>query len=172
MWRKILISILTILCLGSIFFQFKRKEKKIAYIELGKVFSDFKMKQELENRLTHIRSSRQNFLDSLELDLRILSRQMQSEKSPSKVEMEQFQFKKNEYLYRKDEFKKDIDSLTAAYDGQIMTQLNQYVKDFGESKGLDFILGTDGAGSIMYANKDYNLTEEVKAFINDRYSGK
>ena len=52
-----------------------------------------------------------------------------------------------------------------------MLQLNQYVKEFGEKNSYDIIHGANGNGSLMYAKDILNLTEEVKAFINNKYKG-
>jgi outer membrane protein len=59
-----------------------------------------------------------------------------------------------------------------AEETKIWTQLNQYITEYGKTKDYEYILGANGSGSLMYADSTLNITEEVTAFANKKYSGK
>ena len=53
-----------------------------------------------------------------------------------------------------------------------MTQLNEYIEDFGEENKLDYIFGANGTGTIMYGNESKDVTKEVVTYVNKKYVGK
>ena len=52
----------------------------------------------------------------------------------------------------------------------VVNQVNDYIKEYGEKHGYDFIYGANGTGNIVYANKDYDITEDVLKGLNDEYT--
>jgi outer membrane protein len=52
----------------------------------------------------------------------------------------------------------------------VVNQVNDYIKEYGEKHGYDFIYGANGTGNIVYANKDYDITEDVLKGLNDEYA--
>ena len=55
---------------------------------------------------------------------------------------------------------------------QILGQMTQYIKDFGNENGYDFIFGEDNTGTILYGKPTADITSEVIEFINQKYQGK
>jgi len=51
-------------------------------------------------------------------------------------------------------------------------EINDYVSEFGKRKGYQYILGANGSGNILYANKGKNITELVLEGLNKEYAGK
>jgi len=49
--------------------------------------------------------------------------------------------------------------------------LNQYIKEYGESKQYKVVLGTQGNGNVMYAQKGIDITAEVLIYSNEKYEG-
>lgn len=168
----ILLSILLVFLSISLIYLFvKNNNEKLGFIDLNKVLADFKLKQELEKKLTGITQTHQMIIDSLEFELKLLSKQLQSGDSKDKNKINLFEVKREEYYEKKKKFDEESTAVAKNYDDQIYTQLNQYVKDYGAKYGYSYILGADGSGSLMYAKETGNITEEVKKFINERYTG-
>lgn len=169
---KIIYTGIIVIVIGitGLFF-YARPVEKTGYVELNKVFSDFKLKQELEQQLNKIKQSRKAIIDSLEFELKILSKQIQAEDAKDKSKITLFQLKHETYQQKKEQFEEDNNAVGAQYDKQIITQLNQYVKDYGNKNGYTYILGADGSGFLMFAKETKNITEEVKSYVNDRYKG-
>lgn len=54
----------------------------------------------------------------------------------------------------------------------VLNQVNSYVEEYGQEKGYDVILGTSVSGSILFAGKNRDITDEVLVGLNERYRGK
>jgi outer membrane protein len=149
---------------------------KTAYVNLSQLYNEFELKKKLEQQLSTVQQFRQKTLDSLELGLKALSRNIQAidgEKLKDEYHagLAEFENRKQEYLYKQKSFGEDNSTLTEQYSAQIWKQLNQYVKDFGEANHYTYIMGGDGTGSMMYANQADDLTQTLVAYTNSRYKG-
>lgn len=51
----------------------------------------------------------------------------------------------------------------------VLNQINTFVMEYGKEHGYDMILGTTAAGSLLYAEDGYDITEEVLAALNAQY---
>jgi len=166
----LIILILLMFCLASYFVILLTIEKKVAWINLPDVYKNFEFKKELENKLIKTTEARKMIIDSLELELRIISDEIQTgKKDNNKIEL--FKQKRANYLTRKKVFDEDNYMNKEKYEEQIMTQLSQYVKDYGKEHNYQFIYGADGSGTVMYADEGMNITEEVKKYVNEKYKG-
>lgn len=150
---------------------FSNNPEKNGYIEITKVFNDFKLKKELEIQLTKIKETRKAIIDSLEFDLKVLSKQIIAENQKDKNKIALFEVKRDEYMQKKQQFEDDNTNIAKKYDEQIISQMNQYVKDYGIKNGYTYIFGADGSGFLMYSVESKNITEDVKKYINERYKG-
>ena len=52
------------------------------------------------------------------------------------------------------------------FDETIWKEINAKVTEYGKEKGIDFILGAKGDGTIMYANEAKEITKEIIEYIN------
>jgi outer membrane protein len=148
-----------------------KPEKKVGFVKIQQVFVGFTYKKELENNLKAVSLKRKNLLDSLELELNILSKQLNIEKTKDSKKVAEFETKKEVYFNKKKSFEEDNERMVKQYDENIVKQLNQYVKDYGEKNKYQFIYGADGSGSLMYADTTYDLTNKIIAYVNERFSG-
>lgn len=161
---------ITFIAIGLFIF-YRYPKEKTAYVDINKIFSEFTLKKELEVQLIKVKESRKMIIDSLEFDLKLLSKQIQSENQVNKDRVALFEVKREEYIQKKEQFEEDTDAVAKQYDKQIISQMNQYVKDYGNKNGFTYIFGADGSGFLMFSAEQKNITEEVKKYINDRYKG-
>ena len=75
------------------------------------------------------------------------------------------------YFARQEEFEEANSVLAEEYTAQVWTQLNEYIKAYGEEEGYRYIFGATGDGSLMYAEDAVNITEEVSSYVNEHYNG-
>jgi outer membrane protein len=107
----------------------------------------------------------------MELDLKNLAKQLQL--APKDIEkMALFQTRKEVFLEKRESFQESNDEMTKQFDEQIIKQINQYVKNYGERNGYKFIYGSDGSGNIMYADSTLDLSNDIIKYINAEYKGK
>lgn len=159
----IIIAMLLASCSGN--------PEKTGYVELGPLYSDFNMKQELESQLTTVQNNRTAILDSLELHLNAMMNQLKSVPEPNQNDVTTFQLRQQEYHIKKEQFENETANLSGQYTEQIWQQINQYVEEFGKENGYTYIHGADGGGSVMYADESKNLTTQLTKYINNKYKG-
>lgn len=145
--------------------------KKYAYIELKKVFDEFEMSKQYNNKLEATLSRRKLISDSMEVNLKAAARLLATKNIKSGPEADEFIMNKETYLEKRKQFEEDNNALRQQYNTEITKQLNQYIRDYGEKNKYELVLGADGSGGIMYAEDKLNVTEEVIKYINARYQG-
>ncbi len=170
---KKLIIILSILNLTfiSLYIYDKVNSAKTAYVLIQEVFNVFDLKKDYERKLTATKNSRQIIVDSLELELKVLGKKIESENAKNKDDMNVFSVKRDNYFQKKKMFEEDNELQTKKYDQEIITQLNQYIKDYGKDNGYTYIYGNDGNGSLVYARETKNITKELSEYVNEKYRG-
>jgi outer membrane protein len=162
---------ISVLCIVVLSFSFI-SQPKVAYIRVGYVYDNFEYKKELEAKLTNVVQYRKTMLDSMALQLNILSKSIESSPKKDDDEIKKFEDGKQKYLMKKQEFDEDNDDVKKKYAGEIMKQMNQYVEDYGKANGYAFIYGAEGNGTIMSADNKYDITSKVVQYVNERYKGK
>ena len=167
------LTIIAFLIMASItlYAFYSNKPSKVAYIKNVEVYNEFGLKKELEAKITTVKNKRKSILDSLMLQLKMYSAQIENNNGRAKNELRLFQIQKQDYLQKEKEFDEDNQRLAGQYSQQIWKQINQYVADFGKENNYSFIYGASGDGTIMFAQDKYDLTKELTVYINNKYSG-
>lgn len=143
---------------------------RVAFVDIPKVFNNFEMKKEMQEKYKKTEMIRKGKTDTLSFNLQVLSGKLR--KDPQNKElMEEFDLRRQEFFKMKSQLEEDNAALSNEYDKQILGQMSQYIIDYGKQKHYDFIYGTEGNGSIMFASEGYNISEEVITFINNKYKG-
>ncbi|HEY9045015.1 MAG TPA: OmpH family outer membrane protein [Ohtaekwangia sp.] len=55
---------------------------------------------------------------------------------------------------------------------EVVTQINAYLKKYGEANGYKIILAATEYGNLAYADEGLDITDEVLTGLNKEYSGK
>lgn len=160
--------VIAFISLGLSLYLFDTKPKN-AYIDIPKVYEEFSLKKELEAKLENTQNARQGVLDSLKLKLQVLQHHIKGEKN--QVAKAEYDRVLQEYYGQEQRFQQDNQTQSMQYNEQILTQLNQYVADYGKKMGFDMVFGANSDGSIMYAKDMHNISNDVIAYINSRYQG-
>ena len=166
-----IVGVCALFILGGVMLFLTCRNEKTAYVNITKLYAEFTLKKELENKLTKVKNTRQAVLDSLELKLKILTKEINMEKGTDKAKIAVFQAQREAYISKKQQFDEDNQALVKEYDAQIYKQMTQYVSDYGKKKGYKYIYGADGSGNLMYADESDDITFQVTTFINNRYKG-
>ena len=146
--------------------------QRCAWVDISKVYGEFEYKKELQGKLEQVQNTRKFILDSMEFELKDLQQRISLDKKPNSSLIQIFEQKRDRYMSQEQIFQEDNKMMIKKYDEQIVNQLNQYVKDYGEKHHFTYIYGADGSGFLMYANKGDDITEELKVYVNERYRGK
>jgi len=144
-------------------------DQSYVYVQNDRVFHEFKLTVEYQSKLEKIRQQRAAVLDSTET--RIRQEQVKLSKDSPAEELQAYQHKLMEYEAMGKRFEDQNNKLSAQYDAIIWKQLDAYIKEYGDAKGYDIILGTNGTGNVVYASEALDATEELIEFINTKYDG-
>ena len=143
---------------------------KNAVVDVTKLYSEFQMTKELEQSLEQNLNAKNVIMDSLKFAIQRLEVQLNA--NATDLLIQQYELKKQEYVYTEQKFIQENERLSQQYYEQALKQINAYVQDYGKEQGYSYIFGATGSGSIMYTNEANDLTEELIAFINQKYQGK
>ncbi len=166
-----LLSFLVVVALLLLYILDRNGIKRIAYVDNVKLFNEFALKKELESELKKKESAWKATLDSVRVQLDMLSLQYGKQVLKNPSTEEQMIYWKQYYMKLEEDFSKESETLSAGYDAQIWNQLNSYVKEFAEAEGIELLIGTSGDGTLMYGKENMDITGNVLAFVNTRYSG-
>ena len=173
--RNLGIALVTLVLVNVVFFSWfvydSMHKPKTGFIFIEEVFNGFLMKKDLQGKFEKVSNAKKKILDSLEISLKQMAAELDSEKNPAREKLIRFNVLKEDFYKKKDDFTIENKSLTKQYDNQIIQQMSQYVADYGKQNGYSFIYGNDGNGSLMYAEDTKNISKEVLQYINSKYSG-
>ena len=165
----ILFGILLLINTGM-FFYFNGGRQNIYYVDLQKLYAEFELKKELETSLTNYVHQNTQELDSLAMTINQLKYRIDENKTERDIML--FEQLGQLYVTKETNFKQERSNLSQQYDDQIWKQLNQYIKDYAAEHHCDFMMGGNGDGSVMYAKPSKDVTEDMIAFVNEKYNGK
>jgi outer membrane protein len=175
MWNKKALlpftCVLLLVTIGSIVYLLSSKPKT-GYIVIEEVFDSFQFKKELQKKFEKTKIVSDKIIDSLQFELQISAGKLDKTKNPEKEEVRKFELKREEFFKRKQKSEEGMQNLSKEYDKEILAQLNQYVKDYGNANGYIYIFGNDNNGTLMFARDAENITKQVVEYINSKYSGK
>lgn len=169
MWPVWSVIILIIAYLGYLHFA---DRPKTGYVLIQDVYNQFEMKKELQKKFETSHGARQKVLDSTLAILRMLNRKINDEKGKDTGDIGTFRRMRVEYMEKKSQMAGDDSAQTKQYDTEIITQLNQYIKDYAKENGYQYIFGNGGNGSLMAADESVNITGPVTQYVNEKYAGK
>jgi outer membrane protein len=168
---KIAVVSLLIITLVVVYFSWFNKPKT-AYIIIQEVYSGFKMKLEMEKKFVQTTAARQKRLDSLQTELKSFATILDQNVKNTVSDLQKFDQLRDFFMQQKQMADQDNKNLMQQYDAEILTQLNQYVKDYGKEQHYQYIFGNDGNGSLMYGIDERNISKAVLEYINQKYEGK
>lgn len=170
--KEILIGIfLSITALGYCVYLHLSKPK-IGYVNLVRVYEEFKFKKEKEKNLLQYENENKRVLDSLKLNIEKIKRSYSSGINKSDTLISDYKINMQQYNIKNNDFEAMKDELVQKYDSEIWKHLNQYIEDYSKKNSYDFMFGANGNGTVMYANPGYDITEDVTRYVNERYDGK
>jgi len=141
------------------------KGKKMAYFDYNQVYDECELKKSLEKDLVRVVSARKSELDSMQLELSLMSGKIQQGNS-NQTELDDFETLKNRFLLTQNKYEQENMRLKEEYSNQIRLEINDKAKEFSELHGLSYLFSAQGNGSLMYASESDDLTDGFTEFLN------
>lgn len=161
-----IVIILTIL-LTIIAFKFFSNTEKVVYVDLQKVYKDFKMKSEIEKEAESILQSRQIKLDSLLSELE--SKESAIIKSKNNELKKNFEKEKEIFLKKKKYFENSSQQIIEHYNSKIWDEIQRLSIDYAKIGNYSMILAKGAAQSFIYGKDDLDCTNQFIEYINKHY---
>lgn len=140
-------------------------QKKMAYFDYNTVYNECDLKKKLEGDLEKVVSARKSELDSLQLELSLMSTSIQSGESSQEL-LDNFETLKNRFLLLQNKYEEENIRLKDEYSNQIRTEINKKSKEFAEVNELDYLFSAVGDGSLMFAKESDDITDEFMTYLN------
>ena len=161
-------------CAVLVFYFFDRNGNEIVYVDSFKLFSNYKgtlaVKSEYEKKLTTWRSNIDTLTNEFNYEVSTY------EKAKSKMSAKERQLSE-ELLGNKrkqlENYRSAIADNAAKEDketiAKVTSEINDFLKKYGESHHFEYILGATNTGNVIYASHGKDITDDVLNELNNTY---
>ena len=142
-------------------------ETKIGYLDVAKVFDDYKKTKEFDAALEKEAKAKQSERDKFVNEITRLRDELELLSEKGKADKQAVIDEKIKRLQEfdrvtKDNLKKERDDMVA----DILKEINDIVQDYGKKQGYDLILNDK---VIVYKKDSLNVTEDILKILNAQY---
>lgn len=169
---KVLLIALLALNVGLVSYLFySARGPKVAYVDNIALFNGFQFKKERQAEYEKQKGHFQGQLDTLRM--MHISIEQALAQNPGDAQLQRrLAYSQENYQMTNQVFAHKLDSIDGVFNTEVWNKINSYVNEYGKEKGYDMLLGASGNGGLMYGSEAYDATEDVLAYINEKYEGK
>lgn len=161
--EKLLIpAVCSIAACTGLFFIMRQEEKKIAVVDAVKLFNEYKMKVELEGKV----SQRLQYIGHVTDSLKTL---LQAQSKNTTVSKEELQKVYAQYMQVQSQFDREYEETNSQINEQVWKRLNPLIDEYGKERGLRLVIGANGMGSVLYNDDYYDHTPSLIKYVNEKY---
>lgn len=131
-------------------------KKEVAYIDISKLTEDYELKKDLENIASQNLYKIRGAIDSLKMLQKLAST------NNGRVD--------SQLLHAEQVFNEYYAQSNQEINKKIWERLNPLIEEYGNEKKLTLLIGANGAGSLLYADKGRDLTADLTAYVNRKYA--
>jgi|SRR5690554_580593 len=155
----------------------EKETLKTAYIDTERLVKDYQQFKDFESKF---KSMSDRMQEELERDAKRFQRDvMDLQQNAQSKGMEWAQNRQAELERRQmtlaekeQNFMRKFQEESAVERDSMVSQLKDFIKDYGKNNGFDYIFGTGDIASVLYAKDTYDLTEEILNLLNKQYEEK
>lgn len=158
MKEKLLLYIVTVVvCVLSVWVVVKEYSADgLAYVDIGRLIDNYALKKDLEASASKDLYKIKNVIDSLEMLRKTMKTTtaigVDSQLARAKYVFEQYYKESNTEINK-----------------EIWNRLNPVIERFGKENDLELLIGANGAGTLLYANSDRDVTDQLIEYVNGKY---
>jgi len=132
------------------------RNRRVAYIDVERLVNSYDFKKDIEKDASKNLFTIQHAIDSLQL-----IRKTMNQPIPNHIDS---QLARAKYVY--EEY---YNASTKQMNQRIWERLNPVIQEYGKEKGLELLIGATGNGSLLYADKGRDMTDDLADYINKKY---
>jgi outer membrane protein len=149
---------------------------KLVYVDSAKLVNGYKGMQTARQAFKQKATTWKANIDTLaqEVQQQIMNYEKESTKlSPKerKLSEELIRMKQKQLGEYQQAMQTQAQQEDAKMTGDVISQVNAYLKKYGKSKGYKIVMAATEYGNIAYADEGLDITEEVLEGLNKEYSG-
>jgi outer membrane protein len=171
------VSILNFLALaGFLFFSFSNKPR-VAFVNSSQLLNEYVGMQQARISYQKKLSLWKANVDTLGIELQTQVTQFEREKSKLTVkEKELFdkliETKKDQLIQYQQAVNTQAQQEDAKMTSDVLSQVNVFLKKYGEDNGYEIIFAATDYGNIVYAQDNLDITQDVLVLLNKQLSAK
>ncbi|MGO1584361.1 OmpH family outer membrane protein [Mesonia sp.] len=147
-------------------------QEKTAYVNNTKLIQDFKEMKSTEARFTKKSDKLKKELDSIAMqfqkEVQAYQEQSTSMSAAEKQEKESMLMQKQQQLQRQQQMQSNqLREESDVVIDSLITNVKDFVADYGEKNGYTYIFGSNESANIMFAKEGKDITEEVLKALNE-----
>lgn len=151
---------------------------KIAYVEMDTLLMNYNF----WNDVTEAMMKRQEDMSAtinqkareLEKEFNEFQRKIENNAFLSRERAEQEQSrlmkKRNDIEELQNKLAQELSTEAQKNDLEIRDAIDSFIQEYNKDKGYSFIISNTGNNSLLYANKSFNITQEIVDGLNAKYS--
>lgn len=152
-------------------------QQKVVYVDSAKLLNDYKGMQAARATYQQKATTWKANIDTLtnEVKQQIFQYEKESPKMTAKerqLSQELIRTKQNQLAQYQNALNTQAQQEDQKMTGEVVSQINAYLKKYGESNGYRIILAATEYGNLAYADETLDITEEVLEGLNKEYTGK
>lgn len=157
----IIVNVILILLLSlSVIRNFTNTNTKTVYIDNEKLFDGFNMTKELKRLGEKEFNSKKMITDSLYAKIN----SPQTTASDKKILMQEF-------IRSKEELEQFNQKFGLEESSKIWSRIHSYTSKFSEENNYQLIIGSQNKQSVLYADENIDVTNQLLTYINKKYEG-
>jgi outer membrane protein len=169
-----ILNLLAIISLSVIVFN---KPDKVVYVDTSKLLNNYKGMQAARAAYQSKAGAWKSNVDTLTSEVQQLIFKYEKESASLTVKERQLsqeliRSKQKQLADYQQALNTQAQQEDARMTSDVVTQVNAYLKKYGESKGYTVILAATEYGNLAYADEGLDITDEVLEGLNNEYSGK
>jgi outer membrane protein len=153
-----------------------RTPDKIVYVDSTKLLNEYKGMQDARKAYQQKTSVWKANIDTLSIEVEDAIKKYEKESAKltvkeRKLSEELIRMKQKQLMEYQQAMNNQAQQEDQKMTGDVLTQVNAYLKKYGEEKGYEIVMAATQYGNIAYADESLDITKEVLEGLNKQYSG-
>ena len=154
------------------------EELKIAYVEIDSLLTKYRFWNDLNEMMIqkeeNIRTTLNEKAKELEQEMREFQRKLENNGFASRERAEQENLriaqKQRDLQQLQEKLANELQTENQKNSLQLRDSINSFLKIYNKDKGYSLIFSNTGFDNLLYADKAFNITEEIVEGLNARYT--
>lgn len=151
---------------------------RIAYVEVDSLLTKYRFWNDLNELMIqkeeNIRTTLNEKAKELDAELREFQRKLENNGFASRERAEQENLrlsqKQRDLQQLQEKLAADLQRENQKNNIQLRDSINSFLKIYNKKKGYSFIISNSGFDNLLYADKAYDITQEIVDGLNARYN--